>query len=327
MAEVPHIITAVQFTPVNMEPIFFRARELRALDQDPKSRKEHAGRFLGKRAVNLFYAESTRTRTSFELAEVAWGIGYSSTANARQFSSAAKGETLAHTIEIVNQYNPDLIVLRYDRVGGAAEAASLVDVPIINAGDGSGEHPTQAFLDAFTIQEQLGRLDKLQITFMGDLRFGRTVRSLAHVLSKGKNNHFDFVSTEDLRLSEDIKELLDAVPGITYTEHFHASALTSILPRTDIFYVTRTQTNLGAPKLQENKFRVTSEVANLLPSHAILLHPMPIDREDPLNSEIALEVDRHPRSRYYRQAGNGLYIRMALIEKILEGEPILAEVA
>lgn len=324
MAEIPHIITAAPFTPVNMEPIFLRTQELRELDSNFETRRENACKYIGRRAVNLFYQESTRTRISFELAEAAWGIGYSSTANARAFSSAAKGESLAHTVEIVDQYNPDLVVLRYDHVGGAAEAAALIDVPIINAGDGSGEHPTQAFLDAFTIWEQLGRLNNLQVTFMGDLRFGRTVRSLIHVLSKGENNHFDFISSEGLRLSEDIKELLEATAGITYKEHFHASALKNILPESDVFYVTRTQTNLGATKLEKNEFRVTEEVANLLPPHAILLHPMPIDRQDTLNSEIAPEVDRHPRARYYRQGGNGFYVRMALIEALMEERPILA---
>lgn len=324
MGEVQHIITAAPFTPANMEPIFFRVQELRELDQNYDNKREHAAKFVGKRAVNLFYAESTRTRISFELSEAAWGIGYSSTANARAFSSAAKGESLAHTVEIAEQYNPDLIVLRYDYVGGAAEAAALIDAPIINAGDGPGEHPTQAFSDAYTIWEQLGRLDNLRVTFMGDLRFGRTVRSLVHVLSKGENNHFNFVSSEDLRLSEDIKELLEATSGITYKEHFHASTLKSVLPDTDVFYVTRTQTNLGAPKLEKREFRVTEEIANVLPPQAILLHPMPIDREDPGNSEIAPEVDRHPRARYYRQAGNGFYVRMAIIECLMEGKPVLA---
>jgi aspartate carbamoyltransferase catalytic subunit len=327
MREVPHILTAAPFTPVNMEPIFLRIQELRELDQDYEQRRDNASRFLGKRAVNLFYAESTRTRISFELAETAWGMGYSSTANAREFSSANKGESLAHTVEIVEQYNPDLVVLRYDQVGGAAEAASLIEVPIINAGDGSGEHPTQAILDAFTIWEQIGGLDNLRITFMGDLRFGRTIRSLTHILSKGQNNHFDFVSTPDLSLSDDIKELLNSAEGASYEEHFHASDLTKILPDTNVFYVTRTQTNLGAPTLPANEFRVTREVANLLPEDAILLHPMPIDRKDPQLSEIAEEVDRHPRARFYRQGGNGFYTRMALIERILEGKPILEPAA
>ena len=325
MGEIQHIITAAPFTPENMEPIFLRAQKLRELDGNREARRDNASKFLGTRAVNLFYQESTRTRVSFEMAEVAWGMGYSSTENARQFSSAAKGETLEHTVEVVEEYNPDLLVLRYHETGGAAEAAAVIDVPIINAGDGSGEHPTQAILDSFTIWEQLHRLDNLRVTFMGDLRFGRTVRSLVHVLAKGKNNHFDFVSTPDLQLSDDIKDLLDRAPGITYEEHDHASALRRVLPETDVFYVTRTQKNLGAPELETNEFRVTNEVANLLPSHAILLHPMPVDRSDLQKSEISPEVDSHPRSKFYRQAGNGLYVRMALIEAILEGKPILAE--
>lgn len=320
MGEVQHIITAAPFTPTNMEPIFLRSTELRELALDPDNKREMAAAYLGRTAANIFYQESTRTRASFELAEVKWGVDHSSTPNARLFSSATKGESLEHTIQVFNEYDIDFIVLRHDEAGGASIAAEVSRVPIINAGDGPGEHPTQAFLDAFTIREQLDRLDNLRVTFMGDLRFGRTVRSLVHVLSKGENNHFNFVSSEDLRLSEDIKELLGATSGITYEEHFHASALNNILPETDVFYVTRTQTNLGAPKFEKGEFRVTTEIANLLPTHAILLHPMPIDREDPNNSEIAPEVDSHPRARFFRQAGNGLYVRMALIEQILEGK-------
>jgi aspartate carbamoyltransferase catalytic subunit len=324
MGEVQHIVTAAPFTPVNLEPIFIRAHELRDEDNDSVKRRENASKFVGSRAVNLFYQESTRTRKSFELAEVAFGIGYSSTTNARQFSSAAKGESLEHTIEVIEEYNPDIVVLRYDEVGGAAEAAALLKrANLINAGDGPGEHPTQAILDADTIKEEIGRLNDLRVTFMGDLKFGRTIRSLVHILSKGKNNHFDFVSHPDLSLSEDIIELLDSSPGVTYKEHTHASELTKILPETDVFYVTRTQTNMGATKLETNEFSVTTEVADLLPEHAVLMHPMPINRSDPNNTEIAKGVDRHPRSKYYRQAGNGMYVRMAIIEALLEGRQLL----
>jgi aspartate carbamoyltransferase catalytic subunit len=174
MSEVQHIITAAPFTPVNMEPIFLRAHEMREADNDNQERRELASKLIGFRAVNLFYQESTRTRVSFELAEAALGIGYSTSTNARQFSSAAKGETLDHTIKVIEEYNPDFVVLRYDEVGGAAEAASVLKksnerTHIINAGDGPGEHPTQAYLDAFTILEEIGRLDNLKVTFMGDL--------------------------------------------------------------------------------------------------------------------------------------------------------------
>jgi len=331
MGEVPHVITAAPFTAVNMEPVFFRAQELRKLRTEDEGRlnnkREMAQAYVGRQAVNLFYQESTRTRISFELAEAAWGMGKSTTTEARKFSSASKGETLAHTVNVVEQYDPDVMVLRYDFVGGAAEAASLVKVPILNAGDGPGEHPTQAFGDSLTILEQLGRLDNLRITFMGDLRFGRTIRSLVYILSKCQNNHFDFVSTPDLSLSEDIKELLDSLPGITYKEHDHVSALTEVLPETDVFYVTRTQTNQGAPVLLNNQFRVTRATADLLPQHAILLHPMPIDRSDPSRSEIAPEVDEHPRARFYRQAGNCFYARMAILERIMEGKPVLEQAA
>jgi aspartate carbamoyltransferase catalytic subunit len=320
MGEVEHIISAAPFTPV-----FLLADQLSELDANPDTRRENAQKYVGRRAVNLFYQESTRTRVSFEMAEVALGMGYSSTENAKEFSSAVKGETYAHTVEVIEQYSPDLLVVRFDQEGAAAEAANLVKIPLINAGDGSGEHPTQAFLDAYTIREQIGRLDDLKVVFMGDLKFGRTIRSLVHVLSKGRSNHFDFISHPDFSLPDDIKETLASAPDITYDEHFHASDLHRILPEADVVYVTRTQKNLGATALNVNEYRITEEVANLLPANSIILHPMPIDRSDVLKTEIAPEVDRHPRARYYRQAGNGLYVRMALIERLMEGEPILAE--
>ncbi len=274
-----------------------------------------AAAYVGRSAVNIFYQESTRTRISFELAEVAWGMSYSSTENARAFSSASKGESLEHTIQVINGYNPDIIVLRHDKTGGAKRAANVSRVPIINAGDGGGEHPTQAYLDTFTIWEHLSRLDNFTLTFMGDLKYGRTVRSLVHVLTKGNNNHFNFVSVPELSLSDDIKAILDA-SGNTYDEYFDAKSLRGLLPETDILYVTRSQTNLGAPKKIKDakKFRVTQNSARLLPSHAGIMHPMPI------NEEITRAVDQHPRAIYFKQAGNGLYVRMALIEQILEGK-------
>lgn len=307
-----HVLSAAQFTHEGMEALFARATELRVLDSTETQRKRMAATYTGRIAVNLFYQESTRTRTSFEIAEAKWGMSFSSTENARVFSSAAKGETLEDTIRVESEYNPDFLVLRYDKSGGAAAAAAYSRVPVINAGDGSGEHPTQALLDSYTIQNHIGRLDDLNVTFVGDLRFGRTVRSLVHVLAKRKNIHINFVSIPELQVADDIKETLDN-GGVSYGMF---DDLHPVLPESDIVYVTRLQKNLMPnPELVETGgFTIDIAAANSMPEHAGIMHPLP------RNDEINPEVDRNHRAIYFKQAGNGLYVRMALIEQILQGK-------
>lgn len=306
-----HILSASQFEPKQLEQLFVRADELRQLSLNDKDRAKLALKFKDRILCSLFYQPSTRTRLSFETAALRWGMGYVSTESARQFSSAAKGESLEDTIRVINEYGHDIIVVRYDEVGGATKAAKVSHAAIINAGDGPGEHPTQALLDAHTIKEQIGKLNNLQVVMVGDLRYSRTVRSLAHILSKYPKNHISFVSVDELQIDTGIKRLLKK-SGTGFSQ---TADLKAVLPKADVVYVTRLQKEyLKDPKSVSAKFIIDEKALKLLPKTAKIMHPLP------RNEEISAAVDSDPRAAYFRQAGNGLYIRMALIEQILESK-------
>src|SRR5579871_2497263 len=195
-----------------------------------------AGRLQGRVMAALFYEPSTRTRLSFESAMLRLGGRTMGTDNAREFSSAAKGETLEDTIRIVAGYS-DVIVLRHQEEGAARRAAAVSDVPVINAGDGAGQHPTQSLLDLFTIQDELGRIDGITVAMVGDLANGRTVRSLAYLLSKFRDVRLVFVAPPAVRMGDDIKRHLDE-NGISWREE---SDLGAVLPAADVVYQTRIQ--------------------------------------------------------------------------------------
>ncbi len=278
----------------------------------------------GKRAVSLFYQPSTRTAGSLAMAmDFMGGRVVFSTENAREFSSAKKGESLKDAIKVWNRYRPDVIFLRYDREIGAEIAASVSSVPIINAGDRqpengepkspySGQHPTQAFLDVFTIQERLGRIDRIKIAMVGDLKNGRTVRSLSYLLGKFDGVTIYFVSPPCAEMKRDIKEYL-ARHKVVFRE---SSDLRDVAPVVDVVYQTRTQKECGA-NFERNKpgagfFLVNETVTRAMKKDAIVMHPLP--RED----EIAPEVDDDPRAVYLTdQIDSGLYTRMALLKMIL----------
>lgn len=179
-----HILTAEQFTPEQLDQIFTAAIEMEALDQGLDSRRELATRHVGRQLGSVFYEPSLRTRFGFEIAAVKLGMGVVSSENAGEFSSAVKGETLVDTIRVLNGYNIDAITLRHPDRGSAAKAAAVSEIPIINGGDGDGEHPSQGVLDLFTIDREFERLNNLVVVMGGDLRNGRTVRTLAQMLSK-----------------------------------------------------------------------------------------------------------------------------------------------
>lgn len=307
---IPHVLSAAQFEPRQMEQLFARANQLRELSSNNKDQARLALKFKDRILCSLFYQPSTRTRLSFETAALRLGMGYVSTESARQFSSAAKGESLEDTIQVINEYGHDIIVLRYDEVGGAARAAKVSQAPVINAGDGPGEHPTQALLDAYTIKLQLGRLNNLQVVMVGDLRYSRTIRSLVSVLSKYPKNHISFVSVPELQIDEDIKKLLKR----SDTEYMQTDDMKKVLPGADIVYVTRLQKEYlkDSKSIKTAKFIIDEKALKLLPKSAKIMHALP------RNEEISASVDNDPRAVYFRQAGNGLYIRMALIEQILQ---------
>jgi len=298
-----HVVEVAQFDREMVEDLFARADRMRDL---PRGDGPLSGRIL----ATLFYEPSTRTRLSFESAMMRLGGHVISTENAREFSSAIKGETVEDTVRIVAGY-ADAIVIRHFEQGAATRAASVSPVPIINGGDGPGEHPTQALLDLYTIKHELGRIDGLKVALVGDLRYGRAVRSLALLFRLTNGTQLYFVSPPNVPMGDDVRDAL-AEHGITFVDQ---GDLQAVLPQVDVVYQTRIQRERFASEAEYEAARGIyvideQDVANMKQS-AILLHPLP--RVD----EIAPEVDADPRAAYFRQAHNGVYIRMALLDLLL----------
>jgi aspartate carbamoyltransferase catalytic subunit len=264
----------------------------------------------GKILASLFYEPSTRTRLSFESAMQRLGGMVVSTENARDFSSAIKGETLEDTVRIVECY-ADTIVLRHFDNDASERAASVAAVPVINAGSGAGQHPTQALLDVYTIERELGRVDGVTVAMVGDLKHGRTVRSLSYLLGKFKNIRIVFVSPQALHVGADIKEYLDR-HGVSYAE---TERLDQALKIADVLYQTRIQKERFEDPHEYEKYKgvyqVDKTTARLMRQGAILMHPLP--RVD----EIAPEVDSLPQAVYFKQAKYGVLTRMALLKWVL----------
>ena len=266
----------------------------------------------GKSLANIFYERSTRTRLSFETAMLRLGGTVIGTESASHFSSAIKGESLPDTIKIISQY-ADMIVLRHPKEGSAKIAAQSSSVPIINAGDGSGQHPTQALLDVYTIYKELGRLDDLNVAMVGDLLYGRTVHSLTYLLAHRNNIKLHFVSPEQLRMPKDIIQYLKD-KGIEFEQ---TSNLKEVAEKVDVLYVTRIQKERFRTVEEYEKMKgiyvIDKNLMNLIKTKAIVMHPLPrVNEIDP-------SVDYDPRAAYFRQAENGLYVRMALLKMIAEG--------
>ena len=200
-----NVLSVDQFSKESLDKLFIKVSDFKQKYQTEEGRKELFQRQMAKQMCSFFFEPSTRTRTSFELAARRLGMGVTTTEDAKN-SSSAKGESLEDTITILNLYHFNLIVMRHNETGSLARAAKVSEVPIISAGDGKGEHPTQALLDVFTIWEKFGRLDNLTVTIGGDLSNGRTVRSLADLLSIYEGNKINFVSSAQLKVNEDVKE-------------------------------------------------------------------------------------------------------------------------
>ena len=261
--------------------------------------------------ATLFYEPSTRTRFSFETAMHRLGGRVISTENAAEFSSMAKGETLEDTIRIMNGY-ADVIVIRHYEVGAAKRSAAVSRVPVINAGDGPGQHPTQALLDLYTIRKEIGTIDGLRIAMVGDLAQGRTVRSLTYLLSKFGDIKIYFVAPPLLEMKEDILTHLRE-RNVWYSE---VTNLEKVLPEVDVIYQTRVQKERFGDRIADYEkcrgvYVISRDSLRLMKPNAIIMHPLP--RLD----EIAGEVDSDPRAAYFRQAQNGLYVRMALLTLLL----------
>jgi len=301
-----HIIEAQQFDLPTLTRLFEVAEEMeRVVARGGMT--DYQNRIM----ATLFYEPSTRTRFSFETAMHRLGGNVISTENAAEFSSVAKGETLEDTIRILNGY-ADVIVIRHKEVGSAKRAAAVSRVPVINAGDGAGQHPTQALLDLYTIRKEIGAIDGLRIAMVGDLAQGRTVRSLAYLLSKFQDVKIYFVAPLLLKMKEDILAHLRE-RNVWWTEE---TALDKVLPEVDVVYQTRVQKERFGDRLADYEqcrgvYIISTESLRLMKQKAIILHPLP------RLEEITMEVDADPRAAYFRQAQNGLYVRMALLTMVL----------
>ncbi|MCZ2128282.1 MAG: aspartate carbamoyltransferase [Anaerolineales bacterium] len=299
------IISVKQFSRADLEYVFGVAQQMRGM-------VERVGTFdllKGKILANLFYEPSTRTSSSFTAAMERLG-GSVIPINEVKYSSVTKGESLADTIRTLECYT-DVIVLRHPETGSAAIAAKAAKKPIINAGDGVGEHPTQALLDTLTILEELGRLDDLNVTLLGDLKYGRTVHSLARLLSQFSNVKLNYVSPDILKMPQDVVEEVGA-KGVSQTEY---SALEEILPTTDVLYVTRVQKerfeDLSDYEAVKGAYVINPEIMKAAKEKMIVMHPLP------RVNEISADFDDDPRAAYFRQMEYGLYARMALLAMVL----------
>ena len=271
---------------------------------------EYAHKCDGKILATLFFEPSTRTRLSFESAMLSLGgqvLGFSSAAS----SSASKGESVADTIRVVSAYC-DIIAMRHPKEGAPLVATQHSLVPVINAGDGGHQHPTQTLTDLMTIRRRMGRLDDLTIGLCGDLKFGRTVHSLLKTMARCKNVRFVLISPEELRVPDYIiNDVLEA-NGIPYKE---TRSLEESMPELDILYMTRVQKERFFNEEDyirlKNSYILTSEKMALAKPEMAVLHPLP------RVNEIALDVDNDPRAAYFEQVQNGVYVRMALIMTLL----------
>ncbi|WCJ32976.1 Aspartate carbamoyltransferase chloroplastic [Euphorbia peplus] len=303
------VIEAQQFDREILNAIFEVAREMERIEKNSLESQVLKGYLM----ATLFYEPSTRTRLSFESAMKRLGGEVLTTENAREFSSAAKGETLEDSIRTVEGYS-DIIVMRHFESGAAKRAATTAGIPIINAGDGPGQHPTQALLDVYTIDREIGMLDGIKVALVGDLANGRTVRSLAYLLAKYNDVKIYLVSPDVVKMKDDIKEYLTS-KGVKWEE---SSDLMEVASKCDVVYQTRIQRERFGERIDlyeeaRGKYIVDRSVLNVMQKHAVVMHPLP--RLD----EITVEVDADPRAAYFRQAKNGLYIRMALLKLLLVG--------
>lgn len=279
------------------------------LDLAEKFEKEPIQPVLeGKVIATLFFEPSTRTRLSFESAISRLGgkiVGFTDASS----SSVTKGETLNDTIRTVNSYC-DLIVMRHPIEGSARLASEIADVPIVNAGDGANQHPTQTLLDLYSIRKTQGRLDNLNIFLVGDLKYGRTVHSLLMAMSRW-NTTFNFISPEELKMPLEYKLYLDKL-GLKYYEH---SDFTDIINEADIIYMTRVQKERFSDPMEYEKVKNVYVLRNNMLRNTKekmkVLHPLP------RVNEIHIDVDRNTKSYYFQQALNGVYTRQAILTRLL----------
>ena len=301
-----HLMNPLDFSIEELDRLFELAADI---EKNPDA-FSHA--CAGKKLATCFYEPSTRTRLSFEAAMLNLGgsvLGFSDAAS----SSASKGESVADTIRIISCY-ADICAMRHPKEGAPMVAASFSGIPVINAGDGGHQHPTQTLTDLMTIRSLKGRLNHLTVGLCGDLKFGRTVHSLINALSRYDNIRFIFISPEELRVPDYVIEMLKE-KNIPYEEVIR---LEDSLPQLDLLYMTRVQRERFFNEedyIRLKDFYILDKAKlSLAPADMLILHPLP------RVNEISVDVDDDPRAVYFKQAQYGVYVRMALILTLLEVE-------
>jgi len=297
-----HVVESQQFTVPLLMELFARARGMERLVARGGS-LDYQNRIM----ATVFYAPSTRTRFSFEAAMHRLGGRVLSTEQARVFSSEIEGEQVEDSIRVIASYS-DVIVIRHNEEGGAKRAAQVSPVPVINAGDGTGgQHPTQALLDLYTIYRERP-LDGLSVAIIGELDKGRTARSLAYLLAKFERVKIFFVSPPELQMKPDILEYLDE-----HDVHYELeSDIDRVIREVDVVYQTRVRPERVNDVRSLKRFAIDSAVLQRMKPDAMILHPLP------RTVELDKTVDDDPRALYFRQAVNGLYVRMALLTMLLD---------
>lgn len=302
-----HIISPLDLSVSELQEILDLSQDI---IKDPK---KYANVCHGKKLATLFYEPSTRTRLSFEAAMLNLGgsvLGFSSADS----SSAAKGESVADTIRVISSY-ADICAMRHPKEGAPLVASIYSSIPVINAGDGGHNHPTQTITDLLTIQELKGRLNNLTVGFCGDLKFGRTVHSLINALVRYENINFVLISPDELKIPAYLREEVLERNHIPYKE---VKVLEDVMPELDLLYMTRVQKERFFNEEDyirlKDSFILDAKKMEYAKSDMLVLHPLP------RVNEIALEVDKDPRAVYFKQAEFGVYARMALIMKLLEVE-------
>ena len=296
-----HVIESQQFTVPLLMELFARSRGMERVVARGGTLDYH-----NRIMATLFYEPSTRTRFCFEAAMHRLGGRVLSTEQAKSFSSEIEAEQVEDSIRIIGSYS-DVIVIRHHEQGGAQRAASVSPVPVINAGDGDGgQHPTQALLDLYTIYRERP-LDGLSLAFIGELDRGRTVRSLAYLLAKFERIKIFFVSPPELQMKPDILEYLDR-----HNVHYELTCnLRQAIGEADVIYQTRIRPDRAADAARK-QYAIDSTVVQNMKPNAMIMHPLP------RTVEVDKTVDNDPRALYFRQAANGLYVRMALLTMLLE---------
>ena len=302
-----HIISPTDLTVSELDELLSLAEEI---IQEPKKFSEVC---RGKKLATLFYEPSTRTRLSFEAAMLNLGgniLGFSSADS----SSAAKGESIADTIRVISSY-ADICAIRHPKEGAPLVASTYSSIPVINAGDGGHNHPTQTLTDLLTIKNLKGRLQNITVGFCGDLKFGRTVHSLLNALARYEGINFVLISPEELRIPAYLRDELLLANEIPFEE---TKNLEAALPKLDILYMTRVQKERFFNEEDYIRLKDIYILDEKKMAHAkddmLVLHPLP------RVNEISIEVDNDPRAVYFKQAEFGVYVRMALIMKLLEVE-------